>query len=344
MAKNKFLFYVSQNYAYAILRPLQAQILARGDEVCWFLEGSEINADYLTCAEQRLLTVADIIKYNPAAVFVPGNLVPGFIPGLKVAVFHGFNVQKRSDSRGHFNIRGCFDLYCTQGPNTTETFQQLAQQHQFFSVAETGWPAIDPLYFQEKNKSNDRPTILLCSTFSKKLTCAATLFETVNKLSRSGKWRWLVQFHPKMAIETVNQYKSIQHQHLTFIETDNVIPLLQQADVMVCDTSSVSSMFLLLHKPVVTFKNASPKDYFIDIDDVESLEQSIQKALNSPATLMQSIQNFIDKTHPYKDGKSSSRVLAAVDDMLAGNNLASKTKPLNLIRSLKMRKNLGFWQ
>jgi CDP-glycerol glycerophosphotransferase (TagB/SpsB family) len=275
---------------------------------------------------------------------VPGNLVPGFIPGLKVADFHGFNVQKRSDARGHFNIRGCFDLYCTQGPNTTQTFVKLARQHKFFSVAETGWSAIDPLYEQVKQDDKAKPTILLCSTFSKNLSCAATLFETVNQISRSGKWRWLVQFHPKMDAQTVNQYKSIQHEYLTFVETDNVIPLLQQADVMVCDTSSVSSMFLLLNKPVVTFKNASPKDYFIDIDDVNLLEPSIQKALEHPPKLMQQIQSFVDNTHPYKDGKSSSRVLAAVDNILSGNNLATKAKPLNLIRSLKMRKSLRYWR
>ncbi|MGB1977404.1 MAG: CDP-glycerol--glycerophosphate glycerophosphotransferase, partial [Pseudoalteromonas tetraodonis] len=33
----KYLMYISQNYSYAILRPLQAEILAQGGEVKWFL-------------------------------------------------------------------------------------------------------------------------------------------------------------------------------------------------------------------------------------------------------------------------------------------------------------------
>ena len=48
--------------------------------------------------------------------------------------------------RGHFRIRGLFDLYCTQGPATTEPFEQLAREHGHFAVAETGWPKLDPLF------------------------------------------------------------------------------------------------------------------------------------------------------------------------------------------------------
>lgn len=41
------------------------------------------------------------------------------------------------------------------------------------------------------------------------------------------------------------KYKSIESEHLQFIDTDDVMPLLKQADVMVCDASSVLMMFFL---------------------------------------------------------------------------------------------------
>ena len=50
MPNKRYLFYISQNYSYAILRPLQAAILARGDTAAWFLEGSEVNPDFLFIA------------------------------------------------------------------------------------------------------------------------------------------------------------------------------------------------------------------------------------------------------------------------------------------------------
>ena len=44
--------YISQNYSYAILRPLQAEILAQGGEVKWFLEGDNVNPDFLKSDEK----------------------------------------------------------------------------------------------------------------------------------------------------------------------------------------------------------------------------------------------------------------------------------------------------
>lgn len=348
MTTKRYLFYISQNYSYAILRPLQKAILARGDTVAWFLEGNEVNSDYLQKDEHRLLSIKAVNKFDPCAVFYPSNIAPTFLPGINVAIFHGFDAGK-VDKRGHndhFKIRNCFELYCTQGPQTTESFLNLAEGHNHFNVTETGWCALDELYQEEHlnspKKLTHKKTILLCSTFSKKLSCAAHLFETVKTLSLSGKWNWLVQFHPKMPDDVVAQYKSIQGDNLTFIETDNVIPLLQQADVMVCDTSSVLIMFLLLGKPVVTFNNIAPKDYLLNISDAQLLETTIENALSEPAQLMKNITQFIRQTHPYCDGKSSERVLDAVDEVLTGKFSLQK-KPLDLLRQFKMRKKLKYW-
>ena len=322
MPAKRYLFYISQNYSYAILRPLQEEIWARGDEAAWFLEGKEVNDNFLNSNEQRLLSIDEVQNYKPVAIFYPANIAPTFLPGINVAVFHGFDAGK-VDKRGnndHFKVRNCFDLYCTQGPSTTKPFLKLAEQHKHFKVVETGWCALDRLYVEKKSLSVNKPTILLCSTFSKKLSCAPYLFETVKRLSQSNKWHWKVQFHPKMPADIVKQYKSLQNENLSFIETDDVIPLLQQADVMVCDTSSVLIMFLMLNKPVVTFNNIAPKDYMVNISDEEKLEESIEYALSYPAKLQAKVEHFINDTHPYVDGKSSLRVLKAVDELLKKEN------------------------
>lgn len=344
--------YISQNYSYAILRPLQQAILANGGEVCWFFEGDEVSAKYLKHDEKRLDSIQKIQKWNPDAVFVPGNTVPNFIPGLKVAVFHGFNAGKmnRRGREDHFEIRGCFDLYCTQGPNTTKRFQELACQYGYFQVIETGWPAIDPLFAPSEIDEtltflNDtKPTILLCSTFSRSLSCAPIIFDEIKKLSKQSNWNWLIQFHPKMDKNIVNRYKSIQSDNLKFIETDNVIPLLKKSDVMLCDTSSVLLMFLLQNKPVVTFRNQQPKSCFINITHEDEIEGALKQACSRPEKLMESIQYYCDDFHPYRDGLSSLRVLKSVNEIIDSNVTLKKKKPLNLIRQWKMRSKLKYWK
>lgn len=345
----KFLFYISQNYSYAILRPLQAAIWARGDEVVWFLQGGQVNPDYLKTDEKRLHDIHDVVAYAPDASFVPGNMIPSFISGLKVAVFHGFDPGKinRRGGNDHFNIRACFDLYCTQGPNTTEQYKVLADKLGYFNVVETGWPTLDPLFdapVVDKKDENDKPTLLMCSTMSKDLTCAPHLYDEVKRLSQNNKWRWLIQFHPKIDPQMVKKYKALQNDNLTFIETDNVIPLLQQADVMLCDTSSILLMFILQNKPVVTFNNIKPGPHLIDFTVATELEQHLEKAFTREPQLMAEIERFNQQLHPNRDGQSSERVLDAVENELKGINPPRRKKPLNLVRNFKIRKALNYWK
>jgi len=346
MSVKRYLFYISQNYSFAILRPVQKLIIERGDEVAWFSEGTSVAFHYYDESERVLGSAEEIIKYSPMATLYPANIAPTFFPGINVAVFHGFDAGKldRKGKNDHYKIRHCFDLYCTQGPSSTRGFERLKNIHQSFEVKETGWCALDPLFSnQSTNKNNIKPTVLLCSTFSSRLSCAADLIGTIKKLSLTGRWRWLVQFHPKMEKNIVQQYKDIQSEHLTFVETDDVNQLLQQADVMVCDTSSVLMMFLLLNKPVVTYKNISPGDFLIDIDSAHLLEQSIEQALSHPDELMANIQHFIDENHPYQDGKSSQRLLAAIDEII-DQGCTQRTKKIDFVRQYKMRKKLNYWK
>ncbi len=346
--QKKYLFYISQNYSFAILRPLQKEIRTRGGRVAWFLEPN-VNADYLADDEEHLTSVEAIKTFNPFAVFVPGNVVPSFIPGIKVTVFHGFDAGKL-DWKGentHFRVRGCFDLHCSYGKDMTRQFRELAKKHNTFKVVDTGWPALDPLFTEsaEPNPYLDpedkRPVVQFCSTFSPRFSCAPHIIDTIKKLSESGEWRWQVQFHPKMDPEIVAKYKKLESANLTFIETDNIIPMLQSADVMLCDTSSALLMFLLQRKPVVTFKGNQKGEHLLNVTEPEDIEAALRKALLQPPELMQEIDKYIEYIHAYTDGKSSARVLDAVDNFTFDT---LKAKPLNLLRQFKLRKKLGYWK
>jgi CDP-glycerol glycerophosphotransferase (TagB/SpsB family) len=335
----RYLLYGSERYALAILRPLQEAIRARGGEAAWFFDGP--GAEDLIEGE-RLLDVAGVRAWKPDAVLTPGNHLPHFFPGVKVEVFHGFDAGKPR----HIYIRGFFDLYCTTGPRDTAQFQALGDQLGHFAVTETGWPKLDPFMREIAGPLppvRRPPVILYHSTFSPSWSAAETLYEEVKRLSRDGRWHWIITFHPKMNPETVARFKALQNDYLRFAENDNILELFPQVDMMCSDTSSALNEFLLTGKPVVTFKNRRPGPQLIDIDDAKDFEPAIARALARPAELMQAIADYGDAIHPRRDGRSSERVLDAIDAFLARGGRNRRRKPLNLWRKLKLRRRIGYW-
>jgi CDP-glycerol glycerophosphotransferase (TagB/SpsB family) len=337
--KKHYLLYGSERYALAILRPIQDAIRARGDETAWFFDGP--GAEDLVEGE-RLLSVDEVRQWKPIACITSSNHLPHFFPGVKVETFHGFNAGKPR----HIYIRGFFDLYCTTGPRDTEQFDALAKQLGHFSVIETGWPKLDPFMKDIAGPIppvRQPPVILYHSTFSPSWSAAEALYEEVKRLSRDGRWHWIVSFHPKMDPETREKYKALQNEYLRFAENDNILELFPQVDMMCSDTSSALSEFLLTGKPVVTYTNRAPGPQLIDIDDPSQFEPAIERALSRPPELMQAIKAFGDAIHPYHDGRSSERVLDAIDAFIASGGRNRKSKPLNLWRKLKLRRRIGYW-
>lgn len=342
----RYLLFGTELYALPILRPLAAAIARRGDEARWFVHGVDATA-YLTKDETRCANVREVMDYAPHAVLCAANWVPDFFPGLKVQVFHGFNVEKRDAARGHFRVRGLFDLYCTQGPATTEPFQRIQSADPHFRVVETGWPKLDPLFAAHdaqaeawRARARGRPVVLYGATFTERLSSAPHLVDEIARLIEDGRWYWLLTLHPKCPPEWFARYRALAGPNACFVESDRLISLLRAADVLVSDTSSIVSEFVVQHKPVVTWRNRARKPHMIDIDRVEALAPAIEIALAPTAELREALRVYADAIHPSRDGRASERVLDAV----AGFARAGlKPKPSNLWRRLKMRIKLGWF-
>lgn len=335
-----YLFYGSERYTQAIIRPIEAAIRARGNKVAWFFGGP--GAEDLSPDDKLLTSVEAVKAWNPIAVITPNNLVPHFFPGVKVQTFHGFDAGKPR----HIYIRGLFDLYCTTGPRDTRQFEALAEKHRHFSVAETGWPKLDAFFRslgEEIPPVKERPVILYHSTFSPSWSAAEILYPEVKRLAESGQWRWVVTLHPKMNAETRAKFQALESDKLHFATNDNILELFPEADMMCSDTSSALSEFLLTGKPVVTFKNRRPGPQLIDIQSPEEFEPAIKRALSRPPELMQAIRDYGAEIHPWRDGHSAERILDAIDTFIAQGGKNPRRKPWNLLRKYKIRKNLGYW-
>ncbi|WP_431136671.1 CDP-glycerol glycerophosphotransferase [Psychroserpens mesophilus] len=343
----KFLIYISYSYAVPIGEPLEQEILSRGYTVKWFSD-LENGKKAIQNKHNFLKDIKEVIDYQPDIVLTATDSVADFISGLKVQVFHGFNAQKRPSKKNafsHFRIRGFFDLYCTQGPTTTSGFMAQQQKHPHFEVLETGWSKVDPLFPLSKEADNPKPTIMIASTFTQRLSLAYQddVYDEIKRLSKTDAYNFIMVLHPKLPLELKDKWKSLNNKNFKFHDTTDLIPLFKKADIMFADTTSAIQEFLLQLKPVVTYNHTFAHNYLIHIKTPETIEDAFKKALSYPKPLIKNIESFITQLHPYFDGKSSKRVIDGCIAFLHKDKSHLKRKPLNLVRKYKIRKRLGFF-
>jgi len=344
-----YVLYATERYALPILQPLARALSAQGHGVHALLVQGAAGASLP--APVRAVDVAQAVALRPRAVFSAANDVPPFIAGAKVQLFHGFNVEKREDARGHFRVRGLFDLYCTQGPATTAPFRALAQRHGHFAVVETGWPKLDPLFGAEdattqalRAPAHGRPIVMFASTFTERLSAAPHLFDAIAAQVAHGDRYWLLTLHPKSEPALFERYRGLAGPNAAFFETEQLVSAQRAADVLLADTTSVVSEFVVQRKPVLTFRNRAPKPHMLDFNAAAALPAMLERAFAPDAALCSAIAAYADLIHPWRDGRSSERVIAATDALLAGTLGPLRRRPLGaFVRGLQIRRALGYW-
>ncbi|WP_026755790.1 CDP-glycerol glycerophosphotransferase family protein [Sediminibacter sp. Hel_I_10] len=343
----KFLIYISYSYAVPIGNPLETEILSRDYDIMWFSD-LEDGKKALSHKSNQLITINEVVDYKPHIVLAATNDVPDFIYGLKVQIFHGFNAEKRPEGKNsftHFRIRGFFDLYCTQGPSTTNGFKKTQKQQPHFEVKETGWSKVDPLFPMALHHGSEQPTIMIASTFTKRLSLAYRddVFLEIERLSKSDTFKFIMVLHPKLPDDIKLKWKSLDSNNFSYFDTTDLVPLFKKADLLFADTTSAIQEFLIQKKPVVTFNHTFDHDYLINVTTAQAIETAFEEALSYPEDLIANISTFVNQLHPYFDGKSSARVIDTCIAFLHQEKSHLKNKPLNLIRKYKIRKRLGYF-
>ena len=346
----EYLLFGTERYALPILQPLADALQDAGHGVhAWLVDGARgtaLRGDVRPVADARAA-----VALRPRAIFSAANWVPTFVSGAKVQLFHGFNVEKRDAARGHFRVRGLFDLYCTQGPATTAPFAALAAREGHFKVVETGWPKLDPLFRGDdamadawRAAAGGRPVVMFASTFTERLSAAPHLFDAIAADVADGRRFWLLTLHPKCPEALFARYRSLCGPNAAFVEAVDLVSAQRAADVLVADTTSVVSEFVVQRKPVVTFRNRAPKPHMLEFEDPGDLREMLRQAFEPSKALRDALAAYADEIHPRRDGLSSRRVIAATDALIAGRLGALGRKPMGrLLRGLQIRRELGYW-
>lgn len=342
----KFILFCQNNYAFGILEPIKEVLVTQKQDHIWFV-ADKIRDEFPYKDEKYTNKISVLEAYKSDVIFVPGNQVPHYLRGLKTQIFHGLAGEKK----GHFRIRHYFDLYLTQGPYFTNKFLELKEKHKDFDVIETGWPKLDiygnaiELYKNEKTKLLDAHkanTILLYApTFSPKLTSAPHLIEQIKDLAKNKEYIIFLKFHPLMDKDWVEKYKNLaaSTDNIIYQTEKNIIKFLLMADLLISDTSSVIYEFILLDKPVISFKNISKNINWEDTQDYNQLVNLVENNLNQDP-FAKSRAFICEQFHPYNDGKSAKRMVEAVKNYIETHGVPERRK-LSFLRRLKIYKLFG---
>ena len=339
----KTILFCMNPYSFGILEPVMQVLKEKNYEFIWFVRTAIL--EKFPYQDQRFTSkIEDLVHFNSDAIFVPGNEVPHYLRGVKTQVFHGLAGEKK----GHFRIRNYFDLYLTQGPYFTRWFSKAANKHKDFRVVETGWPKLD-IYGKELHKYDSdklsllkkysaKKIILYAPTFSPSLTSAPHLLSQIEELALEKEYLIVIKFHDLMAKNLIDSYKklSMSFKNVLFIEERNIIKYLLIADLMISDTSSVVYEFLLLDKPVITFKNNSLAINWDNLLSFNGLVKSVVRNLLEDPFKEQRLK-VLKEYHPYTDGNSAKRMVEAVEEYIKRNGVPEK-RLISWFRRYKINK------
>lgn len=344
----KIVLFCEQKYAINILQPLEVEADKEGGHnVLWYVQSKNIPNFPLKHEVKWTDSIQEIYDFSPEVIFVPCNIVPYYLPGVKVQIFHGYAAEKK----GHWVIRRYFDTYFTQGPFFTRGFKALAKKYKDFEVVETGWPRQDWIHANlhtfdaEKEallqKHGKSKLVLYAPTFSPSLTSLPFLKEGLVKLIKEKDVLLILKFHPLTSTEWMNEYKELaeKHEHILWVEDHNITKYQIMSDVMISDTSSTVYEFLLLDKPVITYKTIAKYIYWLDIQQAEELPEAFDQALHDE-TYISKRKWIIENYDPYLDGQVCHRMLDAARDYISRHGVPKKRK-LNLWRKYTSIKKFG---
>lgn len=346
----RIVLFCENRYAIDILKPLQDYVTNRqlSHEVLWYVHKPKIDRFAYADKVRWTHSMQEVYDFSPEAIFVPGNIVPYYLPGVKIQVFHGYAAEKKD----HWVIRRYFDTYFTQGPYFTSHFQALAKQYGDFEVLETGWPKQDWIkenlhrYDADRvallQKSGKGSIVLYAPTFSPKLTSLPYLKEELGRLAKERDALVMMKFHPLTSQEWVDEYRewAASKEDVLFVDKgEDVTKYELMADVLISDTSSTIYEFLLLSRPVVTLGAISKEIYWENITQPSRLIEAYDRALHD-ADAIGKRQWVVDNYDPHLDGKVCQRMIEGAEDYIRRHGVPTKRR-LNLWRKYTSIKTFG---
>ena len=344
----KIVLFCENKYAIDILKPIHDEALREGgNTMLWYVHAKRIKEFPLDGEVEWTSSIQEIYDFHPEAVFVPGNIVPYYLSGVKIQVFHGYAAEKKD----HWVIRRYFDTYFTKGPFFTKGFERLAKKYKDFEVLETGWPRQDWIfrnlhtYDAERERllkeSGRSKIVLYAPTFSPSLTSLPYMQQALVDFVKQKDVLLLLKFHPLTKPEIMDEYRELaaKTEGMLWIDDYTVTKYMLMSDAMISDTSSTIYEFLLLDKPVITLRAVAKDIYWRNMQQPEELCQAYEEVMEGDS--MKELRRWVIENYdPYLDGQVGHRMLEGARDYIRRHGVPPYRK-LNIWRKYTSIKTFG---
>jgi len=329
----KAILFCKKKDSFDVLKPLADELVKRRYDYIWYID-PKLFSEF---PYKKMLHTNDLqylTEFKSDVIFTPETIVPYWLRGVKTHIFNSLIFDEEKFNK----MLDYFDLYLTPGPKFTNFFEKMAEnQKKKLSVIETGWPKLDTLFniadddiiSWEKDKllseHNVKYIVLYAPSSNEDLSSAKKIKDAIAKLASRNDMLFLVHFSEGMDSEVVKEYKEIGNKNIKVLEESNIAKNMHIADLLISDTTSYIYEFTLLDKPVlsvdtklkdITWSNVSPTGVYLNV--IRTLENRVPTRNKRDQTF----KNY----HPYNDGKSSLRVIEALEGYLKKHKIPLERK------------------
>lgn len=92
----RIVLFCENKYSIDILYPLYVEAAKEKKyQILWYIHYLKIPQFPFRDEVEWTNSIQEIYDFSPEAIFVPGNIVPYYLPGVKIQVFHGYAAEKK---------------------------------------------------------------------------------------------------------------------------------------------------------------------------------------------------------------------------------------------------------
>ncbi|MFO7816633.1 MAG: CDP-glycerol glycerophosphotransferase family protein [Desulfovibrionales bacterium] len=222
--------------------------------------------------------------------------------------------------------------------------KERLRENVFIPIVTTGFIKSDQLFgpdavsrkefCKKQHIDPDKKIILFAPTYNPELSAIPCVEDKIADLADNDT-TLLIKLHNLTTEHWKQMYSDLaaRNPNIHYLTDNDYSGMMNAADLLVSDVSSIFIEFILLDKPVVLFDNPRmtefelynpdeieylTRDAAVSVDSMDKLFNAVKKELSHPGKLSAKRREYAEKLDYKRDGKSAQRAAQTILDWCAG--------------------------